>query len=244
MKAIIYVGHGSSVEERNEQFIQFTNQIIKQVRCLIQEPAFLELATPTITNAIDTCVEKGATEITVVPILLLPGIHVSEDIPLEISKGKKQHPELIINYAKPLGSDGVIVEMIRNRVVERDVFKELKKAVLLVSHGSRNQQAVEEFEQLAIACKNEISNQYDVYTAYLKMTVPSLEEQLDNLKIYNYQEIYVVPHFLFSGGFEKEIEEVTQSYQKQMPNTSIIHCEPTGFDHTLIPLIVKRINQT
>ena len=44
---------------------------------------------------------QGATEISVVPVLLLSAGHYYKDIPEEIERMKAQFPNVKINYGKP-----------------------------------------------------------------------------------------------------------------------------------------------
>ncbi|MCT2536503.1 sirohydrochlorin chelatase [Aquibacillus koreensis] len=241
MDAIVYVGHGSRAEARNKEFIQFMDMVYPQIPVDVQTYAFLELAEPSITDAVTDCIRKGATRVTVVPILLLSGIHVVEDIPNEIAEICSQYPNIDIDQVGPLGADEVVVNVLKARLDEAIGELPNKKAVLLISHGSRNKDAPHEFEQLASQLKEMLPFDADVSTAYLKTTQPSIEQQLEKMAMNQYDEIYVIPHFLFAGGFVKTIENVLDNYHDRMPKTKLICCEPTGFDQSYTELIEKRL---
>lgn len=89
MQAILYVAHGSRVKAGVEQAKIFLKSVQQEIEIPIQEICFLELATPTIADGIASCINRGATAIAIVPILLLAAQHAKHDIPSEIDKAKK-----------------------------------------------------------------------------------------------------------------------------------------------------------
>lgn len=72
MEAILFVGHGSRDPEGNEEIRQYVDRIRHEMKQSIVETCFLEFEEPTIAQGIDTCVEKGATRVIVIPIILFP----------------------------------------------------------------------------------------------------------------------------------------------------------------------------
>jgi len=93
MKGIVYVGHGSRLQEGNEQFIQFIQSVMKERNERIQKIAFLELTTPTISDAVTETIIEGVTEIMIVPVLLFAAAHYKRDIPFEIEQLQKKYPQ-------------------------------------------------------------------------------------------------------------------------------------------------------
>ena len=64
--------------------------------------AFLELAQPSIPDAIEHCITQGLQEICVIPLMFFAGRHVKEDIPRFIQEAKTKHPEVDFHYSGPL----------------------------------------------------------------------------------------------------------------------------------------------
>lgn len=228
MKAILYLAHGSRREAANEEFISFMRKIMNKSDVPIQAYGFLEHAEPSIAQAIKSCIEQGAREITVIPILLLPGVHANEDIPAEF----KAFPEVVFHYARPLGADEIMVELLIDRLAAAGYDQREDETVLLVGHGSRESAAAVEFEKVARALNYKIKA--DVHTAYLTTPV-FYQEKLKELAA---QKVYLLPFLLFSGDYtvkiEKEIGEL---------DGYAVMCRPVGFDEKLIPLIQKRANE-
>ncbi|MDQ0201614.1 sirohydrochlorin ferrochelatase [Neobacillus ginsengisoli] len=228
MEAIIYIAHGSRRTAANEKFISFIRRIKNKPGGAIHAYGFLEHAEPSISQAIEMCIDKGANKITVVPVLLLPGIHANEDIPNEF----KGYPDIVFRYAEPLGVDEIMVEVLMDRLKAAGFEQTEDNAVLVVGHGSREQETAIEFETLARRLSGEMN--VEVHTAYLTTPVFYLEmvEKLVD------KRIYVLPYLLFSGGYKAKMEKELRMYDE-----SIKLCDPVGFDEKLIPLIQKRAGE-
>ena len=78
----------------------------------------LELATPTIAEGIASCIQKGATAIAVMPILLLAAQHAKQDIPKEMAKAQKQYPYVKFTYGEPLGIHERLIDTLQARIIE------------------------------------------------------------------------------------------------------------------------------
>ena len=88
MNILLLVAHGSRREESNlevesllKKMIAFNSNQFDEVM-----PAFLEFASPSISEAFQKCSEMGALQVTVLPYFLSAGVHINRDIPIFISK--------------------------------------------------------------------------------------------------------------------------------------------------------------
>jgi sirohydrochlorin cobaltochelatase len=104
VRAIVLVDHGSKVAAANEVVAAVATELARAVPDAIVAFAHQESARPTIAEAIDDVVARGATEITVVPFFLAPGRHATEDVPKLASAAAVRHGKTITVTA-PLGSD-------------------------------------------------------------------------------------------------------------------------------------------
>jgi sirohydrochlorin cobaltochelatase len=80
-------------------------------------PAYLEIAEPSIPDAIDAAVAGGATTVRVLPHFLGPGNHVQVDIPQIVDAARERHPEVTIELAEHLGADPALVDLLAARVI-------------------------------------------------------------------------------------------------------------------------------
>jgi sirohydrochlorin ferrochelatase len=228
MEAIIYIAHGSRLDSANERFITFIKEVMERSDAQIQAYGFIEHAEPSIAEAIGACMKEGASEITVVPILLLPGIHANEDIPAVF----KDFPDVVFHYSKPLGVDEILIQLLSDRLTMAGFSYRDNETVLLVGHGSREPQAAIEFELLARLLRRKIGT--EVHIAYL--TTPTFYHE--KVKELIDKKVYVLPYLLFSGGYTVKMEKVLGEVDGQ-----VWLCPPIGFDEKLIPLIQKRANE-
>jgi len=106
MQALLLIAHGSRRQASNDEVRDLTRVLEQQTGndYAIVECAFLELAEPSIPDGVSACVEKGALSVTVLPYFLSAGRHVVTDIPEELLKAQKLHPQINIKTAPYLGS--------------------------------------------------------------------------------------------------------------------------------------------
>ena len=119
-RAILLVDHGSRRPEANALLEDVANQFRKRAAESIVEVAHMEIAEPSIAEGIEACVEKGATRIIVHPFFLGPGRHTSEDIPAQVERAAKGHPDIPIRISEPLGNHAALIDVILDRVSDAD----------------------------------------------------------------------------------------------------------------------------
>lgn len=114
MKALILVAHGSRRKVSNIEVIQIATRLANQVRGNYEYVgyAFLELAPPSIPEAIEQAIQKGAKEVVILPYFLSAGRHVHEDVPEFVLQKQKEHPAIKITLAPYLGGSGDIVNLL------------------------------------------------------------------------------------------------------------------------------------
>lgn len=76
----------------------------------------MEIAKPSISDAMRKCVQAGAKQIIVAPYFLSRGRHIQQDIPALVREAQQEHsaPECII--AEPIGLDPLMAQLIEARV--------------------------------------------------------------------------------------------------------------------------------
>lgn len=120
MIGVVIVDHGSRLEESNRLIDEVARSFAdgNGEKFPIVEPAHMELAEPTIGQAYDSCVARGATEIVVSPFFLGPGKHWTRDIPELIAEAAARHPETTWKLAAPLGNHPLMQHLLLQRVRE------------------------------------------------------------------------------------------------------------------------------
>lgn len=118
MKSLVLVAHGSRVAASNEEVRRLAGALSSMVAGRYQrvEAAFLELAQPSIEEAVDMAVAAGAKSVLVLPYFLAAGKHVSHDIPVVVQKCRAAYPAIDIRLADYLGSQPALVELLARSV--------------------------------------------------------------------------------------------------------------------------------
>ena len=113
MEALIIVAHGSKVKSSNDEIVNIVSKIKFNIddRILVFH-AFLELSEPSIFIAINKAIAENCKKIKIFPYFLAAGRHVQEDIPCEIKKFKKLHPEIEFILLPHIGNCNGIEDMI------------------------------------------------------------------------------------------------------------------------------------
>jgi len=115
---IVLVDHGSKRQAANDQLDGLVSLFKQTTNTRIVEPAHMELAKPTIADAIATCIRQGATDIVVHPYFLAPGRHSTEDIPRMVAEAIAAHEEVSCRVTEPLGIDERLCSLIETRIAE------------------------------------------------------------------------------------------------------------------------------
>lgn len=113
---IIIVDHGSRRRESNEMLKVAAERFAAQSQYVIVEAAHMELAEPTIAQAFDRCVTRGASEIVVFPYFLSPGRHWTEDIPALVESAAERHSNIHWLVTAPFGLHPGMLEIINDRI--------------------------------------------------------------------------------------------------------------------------------
>ena len=118
MRFLLLIAHGSRRVESNDSVVQTAEAlgIDRNVDFDAVRWAFLEMAQPSIPEAIDQCVCEGALEIVVLPYFLSPGNHVTRDIPEVLSTKRSQYPSLTITCLDYFGSSPAISDWLAQHI--------------------------------------------------------------------------------------------------------------------------------
>ena len=114
MKSLLIIAHGSRRQASNEEVIALAERVRHNGALAFDDvsAAFLELAEPSIPDALERCIQRGAKEVVVFPYFLAAGRHVVTDIPEEIAPVVAQHPEVAVSVAPHLGASGMLADLI------------------------------------------------------------------------------------------------------------------------------------
>jgi len=122
---ILVIGHGSRLHYNKEVIMEIADIIAKKHPDDVIRVGFVEHSDPKIKEAVQEFSGTGVTRIAAVPVFIASGVHITEDIPGELDLDESGCGKLDIDgkevpvcYAKPLGADELIADLIFKRVME------------------------------------------------------------------------------------------------------------------------------
>lgn len=122
--AIVVAAHGSRAEAANRAHRDVVDALADALSADpfnatvggAVTPAFLELAEPTIPDAIDAAAATGVGTVLVVPYFLHPGRHLSDDLPAIIDAATARHPGIEIRLLGSFGAEPGVLDILAAQV--------------------------------------------------------------------------------------------------------------------------------
>lgn len=116
--ALLLIAHGSRRPEANAELAELARLLRPRVPEMLVETAYLELASPTIPEGVQRCVERGARQVALLPYFLSAGVHVTEDLEALRARFQQAHPGIEFVLCPPLGLHPGMVEIVLDRLRE------------------------------------------------------------------------------------------------------------------------------
>jgi sirohydrochlorin ferrochelatase len=171
---------------------------------------------------------KGITELQILPLFLLPGVHVREDIPEAVKSAQQAVSNQMQITLKPyLGQSPLM-----RKKLQASFSDATHSAKIIISHGSRRPGGNQPLEHLA--------QQVGVTAAYWSVS-PTLSEQVASLVRAGIPAIEIVPYFLFPGGITDAIAQHIDTLQTQFPQVQLQFGRPLSRHLSLADLIIKEM---
>lgn len=212
MQAILYVAHGTRVKAGEQQAIDFIKRVQKEINMPIQEIAFLELSSPTVEQGIKSCVEQGASEILVIPLLLFAAQHAKSDIPEILMKVMENYPNINVKFGNPIGITRKMVDAVIEQLAS--VHFPERAQIVLVGRGSSDPDIHRDFAEIASRVKLRTGLR-NIEIAFLYGKGPQLSEIV--LKSEERDEpLILVPYLLFTGLLMKGLEQIQQKSLREV----------------------------
>jgi sirohydrochlorin cobaltochelatase len=118
-----------------------------------------------------------------------------------------------------------------------------KIGVMVCGHGSRDIEAIGEFEAVARGIRERLP-QYEVESGFLEFAQPIIRDGLDKLHARKVREILAVPGMLFAAGHAKnDIPSVLATYEAQHPDIPIHYGRELGIDGKLLAAAGARLRE-
>ncbi|PZU97158.1 MAG: hypothetical protein DCF32_20905 [Leptolyngbya sp.] len=166
----------------------------------------------------------GVDRVRVLPLFLLAGVHVMEDIPAEVELARQALPGLSLEVCAHLGSHPGLKGLLRHKL--RTTAAE---ALILLSHGSRRPGGNAPICALAQGLGG---------TAAFWAVAPSLDTQVIHHMQSGVQRVAILPYFLFAGSTTDAITHHTEELAERFPQMGFHLLPPLGPSSELARLVV------
>jgi sirohydrochlorin ferrochelatase len=166
-------------------------------------------------------IQSEISEIVILPLFLLEGVHVSEDIPAEIAIAQsKLQEKLKFRITAHLGTNPQIPSLLSQHFEKYETGAQ-HSARIVMAHGSRRAGANQVVEDLAI--------QSQAIAAYWGVE-PKIETKIEDLLSQGLSKINVLPYFLTEGGITEAIARKIEPY-----------CDRAQIQQLPVPLSIEQI---
>jgi len=223
--ALVIAAHGSRDGSGVDEFWTFAQDWKRLRPDRLQAAGFLEFARPTIGEAIDGLVDEGASQVTVVPAMLMAAGHVKNDVPSEVHDARARHPGLAFRMARPLDIHPAVLELCHVRYREAlSGLPEVPAAetlLLLVGRGTTDPDANANIARVS----RFLWESYGVGwagVAFSGLASPGVDEALAVCRRLGFRRVVVQPYFLFDGVLLKRIAEATRRHAGADPSTEFV----------------------
>jgi len=167
----------------------------------------------------------GISRVRIVPIFLLRGVHVSQDIPAEVAQAAAMLPGLALEVCDHLGSHPGLTPLLHQRVGTTGA-----EGWILLSHGSRRPGGNQAIQALAA--------RLGAMAAFWTVA-PSLEQQVIQLMQQGVQQLTIMPYFLFAGSITDVITHTTEELAERFPTVRFRLLPPLGATAEVAGLVTE-----
>ncbi|MBN3925481.1 sirohydrochlorin chelatase [Nostoc sp. NMS4] len=172
----------------------------------------------------DYTLSQNKNRLKIVPLFLLPGVHVMTDIPAEVALAQETLGQDVMIELQPyLGSHPNLEKLLAKQIATIKA-----EAWILLAHGSRRPGSQESVEAMAASL--------GAMAAYWAGP-PSLESRVKELVTAGYREIAILPYFLFAGGITDAIATSIEKLKLQFSAVNFQLAKPLGASAELAELI-------
>ena len=241
--ALLIVGHGSRDPRGAEEFHELVS-LVRDHAPMPVEGGFIELSRPPISECVNSLKERGAREISAVPLMLLAAGHANDDVPATLVREKVTHPDLDFRYGRALGIRPELLELMDERISAVVTEEEREgTAVLIVGRGSSDPDANSDLAKMARLFFE--GRPYPlVETAFVSLAPPSVTEALERCRRLGAGRVAVFSYFLFTGVLEERIREQSRNFAEDNPEMEVRYAGYFGPDARVAALVMERYRES
>ncbi|KOG40245.1 sirohydrochlorin chelatase [Streptomyces decoyicus] len=205
-------------------------------------------------DAVDGLVERGATRLAVIPLLLAPTGPVPEALPVALERAAERHPGLGYACGAELGPHPKVLDVLERRLDEamgggaRRPEDRARTTVLLVGRGAADPYANAEVARAARLLW-EGRGFAGVETAFVSQAAPDVPTGLDRCLALaagarGPARIVVLPYFLFPGDLLERLHMQAEGWAAAHPGAEVFGAEAIGPAAEVAAVVMERYRAT
>ncbi len=180
--------------------------------------------------------QQGIDRIQLLPLFLLPGVHVMEDIPAEVERAQQSlGSDMVLDVRPHLGTHAGLASLLAARLQPETAVE----TWILLSHGSRRPGGNQPVETLAAQLARQLSQ--PAIAAYWSV-MPDLESQVTRRIEAGDRAIGIVPYCLFKGGICEAIASEIDRLSQDHPSVRLHLADPIGASDRLARLAIDLLD--
>jgi sirohydrochlorin cobaltochelatase len=243
----LLIGHGTRRQAGQEQFRRLFEQFQAAMSPAVTEMAFLELADPSISQAVARLRERGVECVVTVPVLLFSAGHAEHDIPTAVEQAAResgirlgaQTPVLQASEAVLALSAMKFRKAVCGQVDDPAVCSSRiacgecqvdycgQAALTMIGRGSSSVHATRQMRAFTGARMRYTPVPW-AQTAFIHGQFPDVNAALDAMQSSPYRLKVVQPHLLFEGLLIEQLRESVAERQRMDPENRWIITEVLG----------------
>lgn len=265
---ILVVGHGTrkaAGADQLKQLVQHMRDLRPRWSCY---ESFLELAEPTIDQAVATAASQGIARMLVVPVLLFSAAHAKSDIPDAVADSAAKHGVSLLGQTPSLGTEPTVLQLSNTRFDE--IARQAKTTgcpeghcsqvtcpmscrlrdldlgsigLAMVGRGTSDPAALEHMREVTRLVASQRTLNW-METGFFAGGEPDVDRLLDAAAQAHgehgpCQTIVVQPHLLFEGELMDQLRRKVQDRIARHPDRNWVLARALGADRGLATVFVS-----
>ncbi|WP_071592036.1 sirohydrochlorin chelatase [Baaleninema simplex] len=235
----VLVSHGSHDRRPGEEMRRLATLLSAKIPAATIETAVLECHPQPLHRQLLEILDRSPHSsgvLYLVPLFLLRGVHVKEDIPEEVDSVRRQLRDTwSIRVLPHIGDRPEMLSVLRRPMAAVEAIE----AWVVVSHGSRRPGGNDAVDRMAHQLQQRL--EMPVSPAYWSVS-PDLDAQMSDLLETGVRSIGVFPYFLFSGGLTDAIADRLQHWRDRFPEIRLSLASPIGTTPDFVEVVSHLIS--
>lgn len=243
-KALLLIDRGSREQDVKDELQSICSLAKERGNYYYSNYAFLEVTPPYIEEGINSCIKQNVEFVTIMPYFLYPGmklkIAVKQSHEIAVRLGLKYTVTECLNYHP------TFVQIVKDRINEVKSNEKINLPdkecdILLIGHGSSDNDARDAFVYIADSLRNNYRN---VGFCFLELDKPNIEEGIQNAFANDPKALILVPYFLHKGAhIKRDVKEEIDKALKNSNQKTVYMTRHLGVDNKIVDVVLERARE-